>query len=230
MPLLISGKYEEELEFPPVLKDGEWDQLGQLSGLPPEARASVDMHIALYRYLRATADTANHARVRAQLESARNKLGDAIDALEELEANADVFSCLAMGREGQPMIHPVLRDSCFRRIGQIIAEMQDGADWCKRVLGRVPDGRDRGHESLLALIQGLNEVYKWFKKKPITRTKDKGPFKFVIEACQIANRDLAVCTIDRAAKEIISFEPGNRNEGEVRSIFDDPDLSPLLAK
>jgi hypothetical protein len=195
----IVGERVQEVRYPPVIQEEEWNKLSKLSGLPNEARRLLDEYIGYYRELKLDAHKKYGERWYDALCETRDTETQAIKKLEALLSKENFFDALAIGLDAQQKIFPKETEVIRDWLMQSLKEKRKLLEWYGKAMTRVHyygrTGIKTGRTSLLGLVRDLNDVLKQYTGDRITTGKKRKDgrdiFQCVWYICLIADPELA---------------------------------------
>ncbi len=193
------------------LTDKEWDKIVRSSGLPPDARASVDVAIDTFRFLQRIADVKKTpAETRAELCRLSKDAEALATRLFALRNDADAYIALfhpIPPPNGWPArTGPVPYEVVDLRLSTAVFELERLSIWLGLARDRVrrrKTGASRQAATAYTLVNRLNHILEQFTGETITRSIKSQASEYVKIVCRIADPKMGLGTISEAMKKQI---------------------------
>jgi len=199
-------RHKDERQRHP-LSDQEWDKIQRASGVPSEARSSIESAIRTYRTLQAMGSAITPAKIRGKLRRLRNQAKELLKSFEDALGHDDVY--LALVSVGPNEWHPRSREQRkdlaeHYRTEKAKAELNALIDWLEqsdRALSRRKPGPSADRATNVHLfVEMFGDDLHHYTKKRLTRSAYH--CKMMEEIFAIVDLGVGSGTIDTAMRQV----------------------------
>ena len=194
--LFIVGNRVRQVRFDSEkLSPEQWDKIAagiaELTGLrlPEKAKAQLEDYIGFYRVLRSDSRQ-RYGDVAQVIEVYKKREEQTLKDLNNVKSGTEPLPAIAMGIEHQVKIFDEELELIRNYLEQAAEQKKKLLDWYDKALTRLHRSTTRVPSSLFNLVRLLNSFLKQHTGQHISSGKDDPAFKYVLEACKIAEPTL----------------------------------------
>jgi hypothetical protein len=197
------------------LSDRQWDKIRRASGLPSEARSSIELDVRAYSTLYEGGSGVPPAKIRGKLRKLRNQAKELLKSFEEALGHDDVY--LALVPVGSNEWHPRNLEQRKRlaehyRTEKAKAELNDLIDWLEkreRALSRRKPGPSAEQaDNVYLFVDLFGNALHHYTNKRLTRSDHHR--KMMEEIFAIVDRNVGKGTIDTAMRRVCAARRSRR--------------------
>jgi hypothetical protein len=197
------------------LSDRQWDKIERASGLPSEARSTIDRAIGAYLALQETGSAMTPAKIRTKLRRLRNLAKQLVKGFEGALDHDDLY--LALFPVGPTEWHPRSREQRkylaeYHRAEKVRAELNDLIDWLEqrdRALSRRKPGPSiEQADNVYVFVALVDDELHHHTNKRLTRSDQHRAM--VKEIFSIVDREVGPGTIDTAMRRVCADRRSRR--------------------
>jgi hypothetical protein len=189
-----------------LLSDLKWKKIERASGLPSEARSSIESVVRTYQTLQETGFALMPAKIKEKLRRLRSQARELLEGFEEVLGHDDVY--LALVPVGPNEWHPrnfEQREKLaeHRRTEKVRADLNALIDWLDQSVQALP-GRKPGPpadraEYVYVFVEMFGTEFHYYTNKRLTRSKH---LEMMEEIFRIIDREVGPGTIETAMKRV----------------------------
>jgi hypothetical protein len=189
-----------------LLSDRNWEKIEKASGLPSEARSSIESVVRVYQTLQETGFGLMPARIKEKLRRLRSQASELLEGFEEALGHDDVY--LALVPVGPNEWHPRNLEQREKlaehhRTEKVRADLNALIDWLDRSVQALPDRKpgpsaDRA-EHVYVFVEMFDTEFHHYTKKRLTLSKHLEMMKDIFK---IIDLEVGPGTIGTAMKRV----------------------------
>jgi hypothetical protein len=197
------------------LSGRQWDKIETASGLPSEARNSIESAIRAYLTLQETGSAITPAKIKGKLRRLRNQATELLKSFEDALGHNDVYLALVPVRSNE--WHPRSREQRKHlaehyRTEKVKAELNALVEWLEqreRALSRRKPGPSAENaENVFLFVESIDGTLDYYTNKRLTRSKRHR--KMMEEIFSIVDREVGKGTIDTAMRQVCAATGSRR--------------------
>jgi len=196
------------------LSDRQWDKIERASGLPSEARDSIEYDIRTYLRLQELR-SAPPAKIKRKLQRLRNQTEQLLKSFEEALEQDDLY--LALVPVGSNKWHPRSREQRKHlaehyRTEKVKAELNALVEWLEQSERAVSSGKPgpsaEDAENVHLFVELIDGTLDLYTNKRLTRSEQHR--KMMEEIFSIVDREVGRGTIETAMRRVCAAKGSRR--------------------